>query len=735
MPPAVTNGTPATARPRIATTTVPPAKTTACPAVATARAIDSSTVSPEREVLPVPGDQEQRVVDPDPEADHAAELGRPAGDVHHVGDQRHRADADGEAEERHPDRKAHRDQRAEGHEQDERGGEHADQLARACSPRRRRTARRPSRGAGARPRWPRHRRPSARARSAARDVREHRIADLDARDPPVLGHHGVARAEHVRQRRRPLADLRAALPAPRASRSAPCAASGPAARSTRPGRSRPAQQLRGLLGVQSRHLEGVLELAAERPGGADHEHGRDEPGTDDGPWPAGREPAQSVQGMRQGLLRRRACILDRTPVRAHRMSGSNRLARSDGADLVLIGRFRRGSRVLYAGAVVDDAVRSLWAEPRAPGAPARVWRDWALVAVLLPAAVLETVLRDDLVWPGVALVLAVAHAFSLLWRRTHPLAVVAFAFGTGTAVGVAAFFGPGESVGLYSSICVLVLPYALFRWGSGREIALGVPIIVLAYVIGVAGDWTGAGDALGGARRPDLPGGARRLGPHLEGLPAARARPGQAARARAAGAGAARHGRAPRLRDRHPGAGRADRRRRASRSPRCEALEVIEEEASRTLAEMRTLVGALRDGRRARAGAAAGRGRHRAARSRRRRTARGSTSSCRATSTACGRRSEPRSTGSRRSRSPTRCGTPADATRIAVSVAGERGLRPADGPRRRRRPPSAGRTAAGLRAGRHDRAGRAARRHARGRARPRAAAGRSAPSCPERRRR
>src|SRR5687767_11147739 len=72
-------------------------------------------------------------------------------------------------------------------------------------------------------------------------------------------------------------------------------------------------------------------------------------------------------------------------------------------------------RVLYAGAVVDDAVRSLWAEPRAPGAPVRVRRDWALVAFLLVAAVLETVLHDDLVWPGVALALAVAHAFSLLW--------------------------------------------------------------------------------------------------------------------------------------------------------------------------------------------------------------------------------------------------------------------------------------------------------------------------------
>ncbi len=43
---------------------------------------------------------------------------------------------------------------------------------------------------------------------------------------------------------------------------------------------------------------------------------------------------------------------------------------------------RRPPRDLYAGGVVRDAVRSLWAEPRRRDPPARVWRDWVLVAVL-----------------------------------------------------------------------------------------------------------------------------------------------------------------------------------------------------------------------------------------------------------------------------------------------------------------------------------------------------------------
>ena len=45
-PAAVMNGMPATIRPRIAITTVPPAKITARPAVATDRAAASSTASP-----------------------------------------------------------------------------------------------------------------------------------------------------------------------------------------------------------------------------------------------------------------------------------------------------------------------------------------------------------------------------------------------------------------------------------------------------------------------------------------------------------------------------------------------------------------------------------------------------------------------------------------------------------------------------------------------------------------
>ncbi|MPZ74165.1 MAG: sensor histidine kinase, partial [Nitriliruptorales bacterium] len=39
--------------------------------------------------------------------------------------------------------------------------------------------------------------------------------------------------------------------------------------------------------------------------------------------------------------------------------------------------------------MVRTVLRGLWAEPRPAHAPVRVWRDWALVAVLVSGSVLE----------------------------------------------------------------------------------------------------------------------------------------------------------------------------------------------------------------------------------------------------------------------------------------------------------------------------------------------------------
>lgn len=253
------------------------------------------------------------------------------------------------------------------------------------------------------------------------------------------------------------------------------------------------------------------------------------------------------------------------------------------------------SLALYGGVVVRSALRSLWAEPRVPHPPPRVWRDWALVGVLVPATVLEGVLREDVVWPAVALVLGVAVVVLLLWRRTSPLLVVATAFGALVAVGVAAFFGADEPVGLDTTACVLLLPYSLFRWGSGREAAIGLSIILVAGGVGVAGDFTGVVEALGGGVFLLSP---AALGASVRYRASSRLRETDQVKLRE------REQLARELHDtvaHHVSAiaiqAQAGRTLAASRPDAAvKALEVIEEEASRTLAELRTMVGALRQG-------------------------------------------------------------------------------------------------------------------------------------------
>ena len=115
--------------------------------------------------------------------------------------------------------------------------------------------------------------------------------------------------------------------------------------------------------------------------------------------------------------------------------------------------------------MITNALRSLWAEPRAADAPERVSRDWVLVGVLMVTALLEGVLRDDVAWRPFATIVAVGLAPVMLWRRTRPLACVVVAFGTAMVLGLASLAGGVPSVGLNTMIYFLVFVYALVRWG------------------------------------------------------------------------------------------------------------------------------------------------------------------------------------------------------------------------------------------------------------------------------
>lgn len=286
--------------------------------------------------------------------------------------------------------------------------------------------------------------------------------------------------------------------------------------------------------------------------------------------------------------------LTATAIPAHRHRGRTVIRRRHEARLVLSAD-ARGADAPYAGRVFASAVRSLWDEPGVADPPGRGWRDWALVALVMVAALIEGILRADVPWRPVSTLVALGLAPVLLWRRTHPLVCVVVAFGAGMALGLASLLRGTPNVGLATMSFVLVLTYALVRWGSGRQIVTGLAVVAIAATIAVAADDNEPAEVYGGFA-----------------VLAATAAIGAALRYRAESARRAidqarSQERVALARELHDAVAhhisaitvqaQAGRTVAALRPEAAvEALSIIESEAARTLAEMRAMVRVLRDG-------------------------------------------------------------------------------------------------------------------------------------------
>lgn len=142
--------------------------------------------------------------------------------------------------------------------------------------------------------------------------------------------------------------------------------------------------------------------------------------------------------------------------------------------------------------------RSLLQEPRPVGAAPVSRLDRVLVGVFAVAALAEGVARPDLAWRPVVTVLALVLVPALLWRRARPLVAVLVGWGVVGLLSVAQLVAGVRDGGLVSMMTVLLLLFSLVRWGSGREIALGAAFVTVVVALGMlvgAGGWA---DVFGG---------------------------------------------------------------------------------------------------------------------------------------------------------------------------------------------------------------------------------------------
>jgi signal transduction histidine kinase len=210
---------------------------------------------------------------------------------------------------------------------------------------------------------------------------------------------------------------------------------------------------------------------------------------------------------------------------------------------------------------------------------------------LVTTVVLEAVLRDDLVWRPIALAFGFGLAAAVLVRRTHPIETVAFSFGTFALLDAAALIDGTDPVVLYSGMIVLLFAYSLFRWGSGRHAVIGLGFIAAAFVASSAG----VIDAIGGVAIVLF---SAVVGVSIRYRDTARAQLVDQAKlqererlARELHDTVAHHVSAITIQA-QAGLFLAGQ---SSLEGAVDALQTIEREASQTLAEMRTMVSALRD--------------------------------------------------------------------------------------------------------------------------------------------
>ncbi len=219
---------------------------------------------------------------------------------------------------------------------------------------------------------------------------------------------------------------------------------------------------------------------------------------------------------------------------------------------------------------------------------------WLAVGFMLLATI-EVLVRPELLQRPLAVVLTYAFALALAFRRHQAFAATAFAFSLATLMTVRDLWLGLPPISMSTSACVLLLPYSLCRWATRRQVVVGAGLLAATWVATVAhGETHGVSELIGSAVVLLFPGA---LGAMVRFRDDAQQRDVERARlrerqqlARELHDSVAHHVTAITLQAQAASAVLATRPDDAR-----VALAAIEDESRRTLAELRAIVGALRD--------------------------------------------------------------------------------------------------------------------------------------------
>ncbi|MEO0556739.1 MAG: sensor histidine kinase [Bacteroidota bacterium] len=251
-----------------------------------------------------------------------------------------------------------------------------------------------------------------------------------------------------------------------------------------------------------------------------------------------------------------------------------------------------------------DAVQSLLTRPPVPGAPQRTVMDGVFLIAFVALGVADELTSDGSEMRHLAVGLSALIPLALLWRRSWPVLALILPLVVHVAWG-ADYSSLGVVLGAEGSLAsvdlsLVVLTYALLRWGAGRSIAIGAGLMAVAVAVRLGLAWSSGGYGLLGASMVDAS--FRWLAPAAAGY-VFRVRD-EAMRSRVLNA--RRSERVEIARELHDTlahhmtaiaiqAQAAQAVAPTRPEATIEALVAIEEAASRVLVEMRATVGALRE--------------------------------------------------------------------------------------------------------------------------------------------